>query len=460
MDDIVNLSIVGVLIALTAFFVASEFAIVKVRSSRINQLVAEGSKKAIMAKKVTSRLDEYLSACQLGITVTSLGLGWIGKPAVKELLVRGFGLTNIPDSAISLISATLAFSIITFLHVVVGELAPKTLAIQKAEKMTLWLSGPLHAFYILMFPFIYVLNGSARLLTKMMGIDMGSEKEHSHSEEELKILLSESLKNGEINPSEYNYMNKIFDFDNRIAREIMIPRREICAIPEDMPLDDILAIMTQEKYTRFPVFSGDKDHVIGMLNKKQLFADLVYQGEKDQLKIQDYIYPVIEVIDTIPIQELLVKMQRDRMHMAILTDEYGGTSGLVTTEDILEEIVGDIRDEFDEDEQPVIQKRADHHYVLDGKVRLDEVQDLIEISYHDEEIDTIGGLILKENIDIREGQSVYLDDIRMKVLEMDGRYVKKIDLKKGVTSSEKGSARTGLDIKEPLLVNEMTLSEK
>lgn len=134
MDDIVNLSIVGVLIALTAFFVASEFAIVKVRSSRINQLVAEGSKKAIMAKKVTSRLDEYLSACQLGITVTSLGLGWIGKPAVKELLVRGFGLTNIPDSAISLISATLAFSIITFLHVVVGELAPKTLAIQKAEK--------------------------------------------------------------------------------------------------------------------------------------------------------------------------------------------------------------------------------------------------------------------------------------------------------------------------------------
>lgn len=309
MDDIVNLSIVGVLIALTAFFVASEFAIVKVRSSRINQLVAEGSKKAIMAKKVTSRLDEYLSACQLGITVTSLGLGWIGKPAVKELLVRGFGLTNIPDSAISLISATLAFSIITFLHVVVGELAPKTLAIQKAEKMTLWLSGPAHAFYILMYPFIYVLNGSARVLTKMMGIDMGSEKEHSHSEEELKILLSESLKNGEINSSEYNYMNKIFDFDNRIAREIMIPRREICAIPEDMPLDEILAIMTKEKYTRFPVFSGDKDHVIGMLNKKRLFADIVYLGEKDQLKLQDYIYPVIEVIDTIPIQELLVKMQ-------------------------------------------------------------------------------------------------------------------------------------------------------
>ncbi|MBR3205293.1 MAG: HlyC/CorC family transporter, partial [Bacillus sp. (in: Bacteria)] len=146
--------------------------------------------------------------------------------------------------------------------------------------------------------------------------------------------------------------------------------------------------------------------------------------------------------------------------MAILTDEYGGTSGLVTTEDILEEIVGDIRDEFDEDEQPVIQKRAEHHYILDGKVRLEEVQDLIEMSYHDEEIDTIGGLILNENIDIREGQSIYLDDIRMKVLEMDGRYVKKIDLKKGATSSEKENTITGLDIKEPLLVNEMTLSEK
>ncbi|WP_353856260.1 hemolysin family protein [Bacillus sp. Bos-x628] len=460
MDDIVNLSIVGVLIALTAFFVASEFAIVKVRSSRINQLVAEGSKKAIMAKKVTSRLDEYLSACQLGITVTSLGLGWIGKPAVKELLVRSFGLTNIPDSAISLISATLAFSIITFLHVVVGELAPKTLAIQKAEKIALWLAGPLHAFYILMFPVIYVLNGSARLLTKMMGIDMDSEKEHSHSEEELKILLSESLKNGEINPSEYNYMNNIFDFDNRIAREIMIPRKEICAIPEDMPLDEILAIMTKKKYTRFPVFSGDKDHVIGMLNKKQLFSDIVYQEKKDQIKIKDYIYPVIEVIDTIPIQELLVKMQRDRMHMAILTDEYGGTSGLVTTEDILEEIVGDIRDEFDQDEQPVIQKKADHHYVLDGKVRLSEIQDFIDLAYDDDEIDTIGGLILKENIDIEEGQSIYIDDICIKVLEMDGRYIKKIDLKKGITSLEEGTSLTGFDINEPLLVNEMTLSEK
>ncbi|MGE6630816.1 hemolysin family protein [Bacillus sp. NPDC077027] len=459
MDDIVNLSIVGVLIALTAFFVASEFAIVKVRSSKIDQLIAEGSKKAIMAKKVTARLDEYLSACQLGITVTSLGLGWIGKPAVKEILVRFFGLTNIPDSAISLISATLAFAIITFLHVVVGELAPKTLAIQKAERMTLWLSGPLHAFYIIMYPFIYILNGSARILTKMIGLDMNSEKDSSHSEEELKILLSESLKNGEINPSEYNYMNKIFDFDNRIAREIMIPRREICAIPDDMPLSDILAIMTSEKYTRFPVFSGDKDTVIGMLNKKHLFADIVYQDEKDRINIKDYIHPVIEVIDTIPIQELLVKMQRDRMHLAILTDEYGGTSGLVTTEDILEEIVGDIRDEFDEDEQPIIQKRAENHYVLDGKVRLTEINELIDLSYDDEEIDTIGGLILKENIDIQEGQSIFIGDVRMKVLEMDGRYIKQIDLEKGISRVDKGSLAE-LDMKEPLLVNEMTLSEK
>lgn len=425
--EILNLVLVALLIALTAFFVASEFAIVKVRTSRIDQLVMEGNKKAIAAKKVISNLDEYLSACQLGITITALGLGWIGEPTVEHLLHPVFEYFNLPESVTALLSFVVAFSVVTFLHVVVGELAPKTFAIQMAEKITLRFARPLILFDKIMKPFIKTLNGSARLLTGLFGLQPAKEHDIAHSEEELRIILSESYKSGEINQSEYKYVNNIFEFDNRIAKEIMVPRTEIVAFDKDMKLKDCIEIVMEEHYTRYPVFNGDKDNMIGIVNMKEVLTDYVkgIQGEKT---VGEYVRPVIHVIETIPIHDLLVKMQMERIHMAILIDEYGGTAGLVTVEDILEEIVGEIRDEFDADETPQIKKITDSKTVVDGKVLIEEVNDIFGLQIKESDVDTIGGWILTQKMDAKVGDEIDYDQYSFKILDMDGFHVKTVEI--------------------------------
>jgi CBS domain containing-hemolysin-like protein len=418
---------VALLIALTGFFVASEFAIVKVRSSRIDQLISEGNKRAVAAKKVISNLDEYLSANQLGITITSLGLGWLGEPTVERLLFPLFEKFHLSESLVHLLSFVIAFASITFLHVVVGELAPKTLAIQKAEAITLFTAKPLIWFYKIMYPFIWALNNSARIVTSLFGLKPASEHEIAHSEEELRLILSESYKSGEINQSEYKYVNNIFRFDDRVAKEIMVPRKEIVAFDINQTVKENLEIIKEEKYTRYPVIDGDKDHVIGLINIKEVFTDLVTNPSEEK-SIKDYIRPIIQVIESIAIHDLLVKMQKERIHMAILVDEYGGTSGLVTVEDILEEIVGEIQDEFDIDETPMIQKIDDDHTIIDGKVLISEVNDLFGLSIDDADVDTIGGWILTEHYDIKAGDSVQIDRYSFKVLEMDGHHVKTLEV--------------------------------
>lgn len=428
--DIVNLIFVAILIALTAFFVASEFAIVKIRSSRLDQLIAEGKKGAVAAKKVTTHLDEYLSACQLGITVTALGLGWLGEPTVERLLRPVFDNFSINESLSHVLTFGIAFASVTFLHVVIGELAPKTVAIQKAEAVTLLFAVPLIWFYRIMFPFIWVLNGSARVITGLFGLKPASEHELAHTEEELRIILSESYESGEINQSELKYMNKIFEFDDRVAKEIMVPRTEIVAASVEKSFQENLETMSMEKYTRYPVVNGDKDHVLGMINLKEIFTDIFSLSEEERKKstIEKYIRPVIQVIESIPIHDLLIKMQKERVHMAILVDEYGGTAGLVTVEDIIEEIVGEIRDEFDQDEVPEVQKKGEGHYLLDGKVLIYEVNNLLGLEIDDADVDTIGGWMLTENIDIKQGESIILDGYEFFTKEMDGHLIRVIEI--------------------------------
>lgn len=433
--DIFSLLMVALLIAITGFFVASEFAIVKVRASRIDQLISEGNKRAIAAKKVISNLDEYLSANQLGITITSLGLGWLGEPTVERILLPLFERFHVSPSLANVLSFTIAFASITFLHVVVGELAPKTLAIQKAEAITLLTAQPLILFYKVMYPFIWMLNTSARIVTSVFGLKPASEHELAHSEEELRLILSESYKNGEINQSEYKYVNNIFRFDDRVAKEIMVPRKEIVALDIHHSVKEYLDIIKEEKYTRYPVIDGDKDHVLGLVNVKEIFTDLV-TNPSEAKELKDYIRPIIQVIESIAIHDLLVKMQKERIHMAILVDEYGGTSGLVTVEDILEEIVGEIQDEFDVDETPMIQKIDDTHTIIDGKVLISEVNDLFGLSIDDTDVDTIGGWILTEHYDIKVGDCVDIDGYSLKVLEMDGHHVKTIEVTKKEPEAE------------------------
>ena len=428
--DIVNLLLVAILIALTGFFVASEFAIIRIRSSRIDQLIAEGNKKASAVKKLIGNLDEYLSACQLGITITALGLGWLGEPTIEHLLAPLFAQYDIPTSVATILSFVIAFATITFLHVVVGEMAPKTVAIQKAEQISMWFAGPLMLFYRIMYPFIWILNGSARFITGLFGLKPVSEHEEAHSEEELRIIVSESYKSGEINQSEFKYVNKIFEFDNRIAKEIMVPRTEITSLAIGATFQEQLEIIKGEKYTRYPIVDGDKDHIVGMINIKEIFTDLIHIEEQHLFSIENYIRPIIQVLDSVPIHELLVRMQKDRIHMAILIDEYGGTAGLVTVEDILEEIVGEIRDEFDTDEMPLIQKINDSKYTIDGKVLVSEINELFGLDIGDDDVDTIGGWVLTEQYDIQMGGLIEIGSYTFMVKEMENHHIRTLEVTK------------------------------
>lgn len=422
-----NFIIFAILIAFTAFFVATEFAIVKVRETRIEHLIQQGNKNAVTVKKVLHNLDGYLSACQLGITITALGLGWIGEPTFNRVIEPLIIALQLPDTISRPLSFLVVFGIVTFLHVVVGELAPKTVAINKAETISLFVAKPLHWFYIIAFPLIWLLNGSARLLVRLFGMKPADTHEQALSEEELRLSLSESYKSGEINQSELQYVNRIFEFDDRLAREIMVPRTEIICLFVDEPLEENLAILKNEKYTRFPVAEGDKDHIIGLINVKEVFQDLF----KDEMKpLKEYIRPIISVIEHIPIKELLLKMQNEEIHMAILVDEYGGTAGLVTVEDILEEIVGEIRDEFDSDEKPMINKVSPTVTRLDGKVLIQEVNELFDLTLDDSDLDTIGGWMLSQLNEVELGSTVNADHYEFKVIDLDGHQIKMIEVTK------------------------------
>ncbi|WHY79070.1 hemolysin family protein [Neobacillus sp. WH10] len=428
--DIVNLIIIAIFIALTAFFVAVEFAIVKVRGTRIDQLIKEGRRGATAAKHVVTHLDEYLSACQLGITVTALGLGVLGEPTVSKLLQPLFNKIHLNSSVSNILSIVIAFVLVTFINVVVGELAPKSFAIQKAETITLIFAKPMIWFYKLFYPFIWLLNTSSRKITGLFGLKPATENELAHSEEELRIILSESYQSGEINESELTYVNNVFDFNNRIAKEIMVPRTEMVSISIDDHPENIISLIKEQKYTRYPVINGDKDNIIGILNIKDILTSKISHDSEKNRSITPYIKQVICVIETIPIQNLLLKMQKERTQLAILLDEFGGTSGLITVEDIIEEIVGDIRDEFDTDEIPEIRKINDQHYIVSGKVLIETVNDLLGTSILNKDLDTIGGWFLSKKFDAKKDDRIDLDGYSFRIKEMEEHHILYMEIQK------------------------------
>ena len=426
MDPILllNLALLVLLIALTAVFVGSEFAVVKVRMSRIDQLIDEGNKKAVLVKKITSDLDYYLSACQLGITVTVLGLGWLGEPTVGRLLYPLFEMLGVPSSASTIISFILAFSLVTFLHVVIGEMAPKSLALQFAERMTLLLSPFLYWFGKIMYPFIFILNGSARILLRIFGVESAKE-EQAHSEEELKIIMAQSFQSGEINQTELSYMQNIFAFDERSAKDVMIPRTQMIAFSDDLSTEELLSEIREHRFTRYPISrDGDKDDLIGFINAKEVLTHYAISG---QFEVSELIHDLPYFHETTPLQNALVKMQKDRTHIALVIDEYGGTSGLITMEDILEEIVGEIRDEFDEEEDEEIIKESDTRYLLNGRVLLKDLEERFGFNFEDsDDIDTIAGWIQHQLIEAETGDLFVKGGCQWSIVEMENHHIIKV----------------------------------
>ncbi|SFQ29959.1 hemolysin family protein [Salibacterium halotolerans] len=427
----VNIILLIFLILLTAFFVATEFAIVKARSSKIEQLKDDGNTKADAAIKVMDGLDEYLSACQLGITITALGLGWLGEPTVERILHPVLAFLPLPEAAASIISFVLAFILVTYLHVVIGELAPKTFAIQKAEALALTFAKPIIWFYKIMYPFIWLLNGSARMLTRLFGIRPASEHQTAHTEEELRIILSQSLEKGEINKAEYDFVNRIFAFDNRSAGEIMIPRTEMITVSLEDSIEETVRLLSEKPFTRYPVIREDKDDVIGLIHAKEVLGARA-SSPSEPLTLSACVRPMVQVIQSTPLTELLVTMRKEETHMAVLLDEYGGTAGIITVEDILEEIVGEMRDELDIHEEALIQpiNEQKSRYLLDGKVLLEEVNKKLELDIEEKPVDTLGGWLLSVKPDIQKDETVTHRDWTFIPRKLIGRQIKSIEAAK------------------------------
>ncbi|MGO4542811.1 hemolysin family protein, partial [Paenibacillus sp. 2TAB19] len=408
-----------------AFFVATEFAIIRLRSSRIDQLVLEGRKNALAVQRVTSNLDAYLSACQLGITITALGLGWLGEPTVEKMLLPLFERFELNSDISHILSFIIAFVSVTFLHVVVGELAPKTWAIQKAEFISFLTAKPIIFFHTIMYPFIWLLNGSANGIVRLFGLKPAKEHEEAHSEEEIQIILNESYQSGKINNTEYGYVSRIFAFDELLAKEIMVPRTDMICLFTNKSLQENMEIIRKEQYTRFPVALESKDNIVGMINTKQLFLE--YESNSN-FEFKKLVHPVLSVSEVTPVKSLLKRMQQERVHIAILVDEYGGTSGLITIEDILEEIVGEIRDEFDADERKDVEQLADNCYLLDGKVSLDELADLTGTIFEDEDVDTVGGWLYSQVQDPKPGKEHHYENLMFIIRETSKNRIRKVEM--------------------------------
>ncbi len=421
----VDLVLIMLLVFLNGFFVSVEFAMVKVRGTRIDTLVQEGNKRAKLASHLTGHLDAYLSACQLGITLASLGLGWIGEPTIAQALKPVFHGMGLAESWVHPLSFVIGFSFITVLHIVLGELAPKTLAIRQSETVTLWAAGPLIAFRKIMSPFIWLLNGTANLILKMVGIQPADEISSAHTEEEIRILMKESHKSGLIDNTELTLVDNIFEFAETNAHEIMIPRTEMICLYANQSFEANKEIALKEMHTRYPVCENDKDNIIGFIH----IRDLLQVPEDSVQDIRQLLRPLTTVPESMPISTLLKLMQKKKSQIAILIDEYGGTSGLVTLEDIMEEIVGEIQDEFDE-ERPNLEKKDDSTYSINGMMLIEEVNSFFGLDIPTEDYDTIGGWMYSQiEIPPKRYQAVELEEgFRFVVEETDHLRISRIQV--------------------------------
>jgi CBS domain containing-hemolysin-like protein len=405
-------------VLLNAFFVAAEFAIVKVRSSTIEVSARSGSSMAKISKKIISNLDTYLSATQLGITFSSLALGWIGEGVVSVIIIDTmhlFGQEIAPDLA-HRIALPAAFAMITFLHIVFGELIPKNLAIQYPEKVTYFVSVPLKVFNMIFLPFIWVLNAFANYLIKLVGLEVASESHASaHTPEELLIILQESSTKGEIAVDEHTLIENVFDFAETPVKQVMVPRNKIVAVEQGTEFEEILEKFIAEGYSRMPVYSGGIDNIIGEIYAKDIIKVFTSEGFR---RLSDYIRKPYFVHEDDKINLILRKMQVHKVHLAIVQDEFGGTAGIISLEDILEELVGEIQDEYDE-ETPQMKQLDKQSFELQTKLPIDDVNDSMPEPFPEsDDYETIGGYILFELGRIPDlGEKFTLGNYEFEILE-------------------------------------------
>jgi magnesium and cobalt exporter, CNNM family len=410
------------LVVLNAFFVAAEFAIVRVRETQINELAERGNRRARLARHISENISAYLSACQVGITGASLALGIVGEPAVAALIEPAFGwLREISDAAFHALSFAIAFSIVTYLHLVAGEQAPKYFAIQRALPTTLWTAAPLLWFATAFRPFVWLVNVSAQAVLKPFGIKTTDEME-AHSEEELKMLVATSTRSGVLKESERAIVGRAMEFADRMVRQVMVPRTEIVAVSDDTPVAEILVTARQHRFSRFPVFHEDLDHIIGIVHVK----DLVGVDKDNRTQARDVMRKVPVMPETMRLDQALAEFRRQRVQLAVVLDEFGGTAGLVTLEDVIEQLVGEVQDEFDV-EAPAFKEEAPGTFVVDGLTSLDALRERLGVELTDEPYDTVGGLVFGRLGRLATvGDTIEIEGFRFQVTAVDGRRVAQV----------------------------------
>jgi CBS domain containing-hemolysin-like protein len=423
-----------ILLILNGFFVAAEFAIVRVRGTQLESLATEGS-RGRLAAHIVDHIDSYLSACQVGITAASLGLGWVGEPAVAALISPLFGwLIAMSEALFHVLSFGIAFALITYLHIVVAEQAPKYFAIQRAMTTALWVAYPLHLFYRIAYPFIWFVNASANSILKRIGIPVGpGQVADAFSDEELRMLVAASAKQGKLDESERVIVGNALNFADTLVRQVMVPRTEIIAVPEELDLAGLIAMARQHRLSRFPVFRDDLDHIVGVVHVK----DLVGVDRASRAKAHDVMRKVPAIPETLRLDQALAEFRRQHAQLAIVIDEYGGTAGLVTLEDVLEELVGEVADEFEKDVAPPFREETPGTYVVDGLVGLAELRERLHLELPDEPYDTVGGMVFGRLGRLAQiGDGVEVDGYRFQVSGVDGRRVSQVRVQRAKPSKK------------------------
>ncbi len=422
------------LVILNGFFVAAEFSIIKVRSSQLDALIEDGNLRAVFAKHVRGHLDAYLSATQLGVTLASLALGWIGEQFLAGMLQPAFALVNIHSHAIvSSISITLAFFGITFLHIVFGELAPKYIAIGNPLPVSLLLVRPLGAFYFLFKPAIWLLHKSSNfVLQKLFRIQPVAGSELAHSEEELRLILDESEKSDEVSALGRDLLNNALDLRRRVVRDIMTPRGEVVSLDIEESFEENVKKALASRHTRFPLCRGHLDNAIGLVHIKEL-VPMMRDPQPDLLKIKRDLIPVPEMMS---LEKLLNLFLSRHAHLASVVDEYGGTVGMVTLENVLEEIVGDIQDEFDTEPEE-FRSINENEFTVDGAVGLYELQDLADLELESADVSTIGGYVthLLGHLP-KQGEQVRIENYLVTISQTDGRRVGQLHFQRAEDAAE------------------------
>ncbi|RME08597.1 MAG: HlyC/CorC family transporter [Anaerolineae bacterium] len=434
---LLRLVVLVLLVLANGFFVAAEFALVSVRGTRIAELVAQGNRTARWVEQALKSPDKVIAATQLGITLASLGLGWIGEPALAhfiEPLVALFPGEFQAEVSHS-ISASVAFAVITFLHVVIGELMPKSVALQNPEKTSLVVARPTLWAEWIFTPFIWLLNGTGNFLLRRLGIEPAAGHELVHSVEELKMIVAASAEGGVVEAEEQEMVYAVFEFGDMPVRQVMSPRTEIFALEADTSLEEAISQAIETAFSKFPVYENDLDHIVGVVHIRDLLRARQDVERRDCL-VRSLIHEALFVPESLPLRSVLQEFRKRRQHIAIVLDEYGGTAGVVTLEDIMEEIVGEVSDPYDSP-HPDIQVRPDGEVLIDGLTLIDDVNEKLGLSLADPHYDTIAGFVLgRLNRIPQEGDSVELPDgYRLVVLKMDGLRIEQVALRRGEPSA-------------------------